>query len=73
MTVTSRPRCLAEAATSTADPACADHDDRAAPVESCPQRVGVVDAAEVHDAVEVGCRESSSRRGSAPVASSKRS
>ena len=35
-----------------ADPAGADHDDRAAAVEACAERVGVLDAAQVEHAVE---------------------
>ena len=55
-----------------ADPAGADHDDRAAAVEPCAQRVGILDAAEVEHAVERRAGEER-RRGSAPVASSSRS
>ena len=55
-----------------ADPARADHDDRAAAVEPSAERVGVLDGAQVGHAVE-RCAGIESRRGSAPVASSSRS
>ena len=48
-----------------ADPARADHDHRAAAVEPLAQGVGVLDAAQVQDAVEVarrGSRAAAARR-----------
>ena len=56
-----------------ADPAGADHDDRAAAVQPLAQRVGVLDACAGRARRRASAPGIASRRGSAPVASSSRS
>ena len=73
MSVTSTPFWRAEAATSEPIQPAPITTTRAACASRSRERVGVGEVAQVVDAVEVGARAASSRRGSAPVASSSRS